>query len=161
MGVKRISCSTPADRGPRQQGLAMITTVMVMSLVAAICLSAMSSSQSELTAGGHSRSTMNSLYAAEAGIQFAQNRITTHNLNAFSFTLDDGTAVESRSRSDSSPQEIGRGGVGTPPEGYAINIGSGFINETYRLNVTASRRNLATTEIEVRIGTLGVNSGAQ
>ena len=50
--------------------------------------------------------------------------------------------------------------TGKPPGGYAINIGAGFVNETYKLNVTSTRSNLPTTEVEVRIGMLGANSGA-
>ena len=151
----------PFDRRARREGgMAMITAVMVMVLVAATAISAIGVSESELTAGGRSRSTANSLYAAEAGIQFAQNRVRIHDLSAFTFNWPDGTTVASRSRSDASAQPISEGGVGSAPGGYAINIGSGFVNQTYKLNVTATRNNLATTEIEVRIGMLGVNSGA-
>ena len=156
----------PLDRtrrahAKREQGMAMITAVMVMVLVAATAISAMGISKNELTAGGRSRALLTSLYAAEAGIQYAQNRITPpQDLAAFSLTLGDGTLVQSRSREDTSTQPIGKGGLGSAPGGYAINIGSGFVNETYKLNVTATRGNLPTTELEVRLGMLGVNSGA-
>jgi len=139
----------------------MITAVMVLVLVAATAITAIGTSEEELRAGGRSRSTMSSLYAAEAGIQFAQNRILPpRDLSSFSFSMTDGTSVQSRTRTDSTPQDIGEGGLGKPPAGYSINIGSGFVNETFKLNVTAAHANLPTTELEVRLGMLTTNSGA-
>lgn len=146
-------------RRQQEQGIAMITAVMILVLVATTAMSLISNSEQEMTASGRSHSTKTSLYAAEAGVQFALNRLTPpRDLSAFSFSLTDGTTVQSRARSDSSPQAIEETGLGTP-SGYSLNIGSGFVNETFKLNVTAAQTNLPTTELEVKLGVLTPNSG--
>ncbi len=143
----------------RECGVALITSVLVMVLVAATAIASLSNSEEDLKAGGRSRSVMSSLYAAEAGIQFAKGRIQApRDLSAFSFVLGPAT-VESRSRGEASPQALIESGLGKPPPGYAINIGSGFANETFEINVTAESSTIPTTEIEVKVGVLIANSG--
>ena len=70
------------------------------------------------------------------------------------------SVVESRSRDQATPQDITEAGLGNPPPGYSLNIGSGFQNELFQMNVTAARANLPTTEIEVKVGVLTTNAGA-
>ena len=145
----------------REEGVALITAVLILIMVATVAVSALKSSEEELRAGGRSRSTMNSFYAAEAGIDYAKNRIRApRDLTAFNFTLSDGTTVQSRKREQGTPQDISDEGLGNPPAGYSINIGSGFQNELFSLNVTASRPNTPTSEIEVKVGLLTTNAGA-
>lgn len=154
--------ATPAarDRASREGGIALITTVLVLVLVAATAIAAISNSEEEFKAGGRSRSVFRSLYAAEAGVQFSENRIVPpRDLTAFSFNLN-GVTVESRRRDDSTTSAIASGGLGKPPSGYAINIGSGFANEVFEVNVTADGSSVPTTEIEVRLGMLTANAGA-
>ena len=144
----------------REEGIALITAVLILVLAAATAVAAISNSEEELKAGGRSRSVMKSLFAAEAGIQFAEHRILEpRDLSPFTLNLN-GILVESRSRDEGSPQNIAEGGLGRPPAGYSINIGSGFVNETFAINVTAASTALPTTEIEVRLALLTPNSGA-
>ena len=159
--------STPArgrharsDRGRR--GVAMISVLLVMSIVILLAIGAIDFSERELRAGGQSRAVGNSLYAAEAGVEFATNRLLPpRDLSAFTFNLADGTTVQSRSRDDSTPQDIGVGGLGSPPAGYSVNIGAGFVNETFQVNITAGATSKPTTEVEVRLGLLTPNSGTE
>lgn len=148
-------------RSKREHGLALITAVLVLMLVAATALTAIGISEEELVAGGRSRSTMNSLYAAESGLEVASKRLQApRNLNAFSITTGDGSTVESRKRSEASPQDLIEGGLGAPPTGYSINLGTGYINETFEVNVTAEKTGAPTSELEVRLGILSANGAS-
>ena len=143
-----------------ERGIAMITVLLVMSLVLMLAIGAIDFSEQELRAGGQSRAVGGSLYAAEAGVEFATNRLLPpRDLSAFTFTLADGTTVQSRSRDQSTPQSIGVGGLGSPPSGYSVNIGAGFVNETFQVNVTAGASSKPTTEVEVKLGLLTPNAG--
>jgi type II secretory pathway component PulK len=145
----------------REEGIALITAVLILIIVATVAVSALKGSEEELRAGGRSRSTMSSFYAAEAGIDYAENRVRPpRDLTAFGFTLSDGTTVQSRKREVGTPQDIVDDGLGNPPAGYSINIGSGFQNELFNLNVTASKPGSPTSEIEVKVGLLTTNAGA-
>ncbi len=55
---------------------------------------------------------------------------------------------------------IAAAGVGPPPDGYSINVGGGFLNELFLLNVTASAANNGVAELEAKLGSLQPNSGA-
>ncbi len=146
-------------RMSRQDGIALITTVLVLVLVAATAIAAISNSEEEFKAGGRSRAVFRSLYAAEAGVQFAENRILPpRDLTAFSFNLNSVT-IESRKRDDTTTSPIVPGGLGKPPPGYSINIGAGFANEIFEVNVTAEGASVPTSEIEVRLGLLTSNTG--
>jgi hypothetical protein len=155
--------STAAQRAGKakgERGIAMISVLLVMSIVVLLAIGAIDFTEQELRAGGQSRAVGNSLYAAEAGVQFATNRLLPpRDLSAFTFNLTDGTTVQSRSRDDGAPQDIGVGGLGSPPPGYSVNIGAGFVNETFRVNVTAGATSKPTTEVEVKLGLLTPNSG--
>jgi len=151
-------------RGERREGgIALITVVLVIFLLTATALSAIDFTGQESKAGGQSRATMRSLYAADAGIQLAMSRVQPpEDLTAFSFALADGTVVESRKRTDGAPQPIsGSTGLGAPPDGMQVNIGSGFGSNVYRLNSTAVGNNNLTSELEAKVGVLSVNSGYQ
>ena len=151
----------PARTQRRQAGIAIIMTVLVMLLVSGIAIAAMNSSREEMMAGGRSRSVITSLFAAEAGVQFAEARVLPpRDLSSFSINVG-GTTVESRERDDASPQSIASGGIGKPPPGYSINIGSGYVNQIFAVHSTAENPRLPTTQLEVRLGLLSPNSGGQ
>jgi hypothetical protein len=159
---KPCATRTPAQSSAHHQreGMALITTILILLLVGATALSTIETSSEEMMAGGRSRSVIKSLYAAEAGVQLAHKRIREpRNLNAFSISVD-GTTIESRSRDQTGTQPIGEGGLGRPPSGYSVNIGSGYVNQVYAVDVTASEASLPTTEVQVRLGMLSANSGS-
>lgn len=138
----------------------MITVVLIIFLLMASALSSVDFTEQESRASGQSRATMRSLYAADAGIQLAMSRVQAPaDTSAFGFNLADGTRVESRKRSDAGPQPIIDDGAGAPPDGFAINVGAGYANQVYRLNVTAVGNNNLTSELEAKVGVLSVNSG--
>jgi hypothetical protein len=144
----------------RREGMALITTILILMLVGATALATIATSSEELMAGGRSRSVIKSLYAADAGVQLAHKRIQEpRNLTGFSIPID-GSTVESRSRDQTGAQAIGEGGLGRPPSGYSVNIGSGYVNQVYAVDVTASATDLPTTEVQVRLGMLTANSGS-
>ena len=138
-----------------------MTAIVILVLVSGVVVNLIDYSSQELQAGGRSRSTMKSLYAADSGIQLTLQRIQLpRDLTAFSYTMTDGTVVESRARTDASPQAITEADSGPPPDGYSINVGSGFVNELFRTNVTASAMNNGIVELEAKLGSLQPNSGA-
>ena len=152
--------------GPRpardERGVAMISVLLVMVLLILLAVGAIEISEQEMKAGGRSRAAGNILYAAEAGVDFALNRLRPpRDLSAFSFTVEGDITVQSRSRDDSSAQPIATGGIGQPPDGYSINVGSGFVNETFQVNVTAGGVAKPSAEIEVKVGLLTPNSGTE
>ena len=148
----------------REEGIALITVILIIFLLTATALSSINVTGQEAKAGGQSRATMRSLYAADAGIQLSISRIQPPaDLTAFSFNLTDGTLVESRRRSDAAAQPVGGAAgasVGAPPDGMQINIGSGYANKVYELNVTAVGNNRLTSELEAKVGVLTANSGS-
>lgn len=140
----------------REQGIALLVTVVTLLIATMIGLTALQQTQEESTAGGRARATARTLQAADAGIQFAVSRLSASppNLNAFSLNLANGVTVESRKRTQGSAQDITEEvGGGSPPEGYAINIGggTGVTNRLYRVTVTATG-GPAVAEIETLIG---------
>jgi hypothetical protein len=145
-------------RGGREEsGIALVTAVLLLLLVAATAISSIDFSGRELQAGGRARATMRTLYAADAGIQFALQQVQPPtDLSAFDLDVG-GIEVQSRERDVVGEQDIDEAGVGEPPEGYAINIGSGFINELYDINVTAVGANGSTAELEAKVGALRPN----
>ena len=159
MQCTRIDRPGAERQSVRERGMALITAVLLLLLISATIVSTIEFSGQEYQAGGRARASARNLYAADSGIQFGLNRIQApRDLNAFSFTLTDGTLVESRSRSDSTPQDISADGIGQPPDGMQINVGSGYVNELFELTVTAEATNGATTELETKLALLQPNS---
>jgi hypothetical protein len=144
-----------------QAGFALVTAIVVLVLVSAVVINLIDYSGEEAFSSARSRAVVKNLYAADSGIEVSMNRIQLpRNLAAFSYTLTDNTRVESRSRSDGSPQPIAAAGVGPPPDGYSINVGGGFVNELFLLNVTSVAANNGVAELEAKLGSLQPNSGA-
>ena len=154
----RRAHSTPARR---ERGFALVTAVVVLVLISGVVVNLINYSGDESQGGGRSRASLKNLYAADSGIQLSFQRIQLpRDLSSFSYSMTDGTLVESRSRSDGSPQPISAAGLGAPPDGYSINVGSGFINELFLVNVTSTAANNAISELEAKLGSLQPNSGS-
>lgn len=148
-------------RGRTQAGFALVTAVVVLMLVSAVVVNLIGYSGTERASSARARASHKNLYAADSGVQLSMQRIQLpRDLTAFSFSLSDGTQVQSRRRSDASPQAIATAGLGAPPDGYSINIGGGYVNELFQVNVTASAANSGISELEAKLGSLQPNSGA-
>jgi len=147
-------------RGHREDGIALIVVALILVLAAATALAGIDFSSQEWQAGGRARATSRVLYAADAGVQLSLRRIQPpRDLTPFDFDLPNGTNVQSRTRDDAAPQPIDEAGIGKPPDGMSINIGSGFVNEVFQVNVSATAANRSTSELEARLGALTANSG--
>jgi hypothetical protein len=145
----------------REGGFALITAVLLLLLISATVINTIDFSGEEYQSGGRARASTKNLYAADAGIQLGLSRLTQpRDLSAFSHTLSDGTVIESRARDEAAPKDIESVGIGEPPEGYGINIGSGYVNELFLLTVTAEAANGGVTELESKMSSLQPNSGA-
>jgi len=130
----------------REAGFALVTAMVVMLLVSAVVSNLIGYSSDEAQSSARSRASTKNLYAADSGIQLSLQRLQLpRDLTAFSYTLTDNTLVESRKRTDGAPQ---------------INVGGGFVNELFLLNVTAEASNNGVAELEAKLGSLQPNSGA-
>ena len=147
--------------GRREEaGIALLVTVFVLLLIGAIAIAAIGHSGQEARSSATSRANKQTLHGADTGIQVAHRHLADEPPNQAAFDLDlGGMSVQSRTRADATPQPIARLGVGPPPDGMSINIGSGFINEIYLTNVTSSSLNSTTVEVEAKLGRLSANAG--
>ena len=148
--------------GRREEaGAALLVTMFVLLLMGGIAIAAIENSGQEARSSATSRVNKRTLHGADAGIQIAHRHLADEPPNQAAFDLDlgGGMSVQSRTRADATPQPIERLGVGPPPDGMSINIGSGFINEIYLTNVTSSSPNSTMVELEAKLGRLSANSG--
>lgn len=144
-----------------ESGFALVTAVVILVLISGVVVNLIDYSGMEKQASARSRASLRNLYAADSGVQLSLQRIQLpRDLTAFSYALTDGTTVESRSRTDTAPQPISNAGIGPPPDGYSINVGAGFVNELFLLNVTAVASNNGLAELEAKLGSLQPNAGA-
>ncbi len=142
-------------------GFALMTAIVLLILLSAVVMNLIDYSGEEASSSARSRSTVENLYAADAGIQLSLQRVQLpRDLTAFSYSLANGTLVESRSRNDAGPMPIAAAGIGAPPDGYSINVGGGFLSELFLLNVTASAANNGVAELEAKLASLQPNAGA-
>ena len=153
------------DQGPGhsrgEAGFALVTAMVVLMLVSAVVVNVIDYSGTERESSARSRASQKVLYAADSGIQLSLQRIQLpRDLSAFNYSMADGTQVQSRRRSDGSPQPIASAGLGAPPDGYSINVGGGYVNELFLVNVTATSANAGLSELEAKLGSLQPNSGA-
>ncbi|NRA04489.1 MAG: hypothetical protein HRU00_18015 [Myxococcales bacterium] len=141
-----------------EQGMAMIVSVLVLLLLTAIGIAAIEHSGSEFAAGGRSRHITRVLHAADAGLEVVAAKLAgaTLNVSPTTLTLTNGTTVQSGDRNATSPQPLKLVGYGPPPEGYGLNVGSGFSTEIYRPIVTANSASGGMVELESQLGRLGV-----
>jgi Tfp pilus assembly protein PilX len=146
----------------RREGIAILVTTIALVLVAMIGLTSLEHTREEATSGGRSRNVARTLHAADAGIEFARNRVaqTPPNLNAFSLTLLDGAEVESRQRADTAPQTLTEIGLSGTTSGYSLNTGAATVNSRiYQVNVTGTAGS-AVVEVEARFGVAEPGSGS-
>jgi len=144
----------------RRSGFALVTAVVILVLVSSVVVNLIDYSSQEMQAGGRSRATAKNLYSADSGIQLSLKRIQLpRDLSAFNYNMTDGTLVESRGRNDMVPQPIDPAGIGAPPDGYSINVGAGFVNELFLLNVMSQGVNSGVAELEAKLGSLQPNAG--
>lgn len=138
----------------RQRGITLIITALVLVLVSMLVLSSIGHSERESTGGARSRSTTRAFYGADSGVNLALGRLgqTIPDLSAFSVSLIDATVVESRSRGESTPQDLEQAGLGEVAEGWGLNAGSGigYINRIYVVNVTSTSGG-STIELEAKL----------
>ena len=155
-----MTTRTAVDRRD-EAGIALLVTVFVLLLIGAVAIAAIGHSGQEATASATSRVNKRTFHGADAGIQVALRRLAAEPPDQVPFDLDlgGGRIVQSRTRTDATPQPIPRLGLGPPPEGFSINVGSGYVNEIFLTNVTATSPNATTVELEAKLGRLSANSG--
>ena len=145
----------------REQGMALLLAAVILMLVSMLAFSAMKHSEQEATSGARSRSTMRTIYAADAGIELALSRLTQSppDLSPFDVGLADGANLQSRTRTQSTPQALGQAGIGEPQEGYSLNIGAGVghVSRVFLVTVTATAGG-STAELEARLSRSSADS---
>lgn len=145
----------------REQGMALLLSAVILMLVSMLAFSALQHSEQESTSGARSRSSMRTVYAADAGVELALSRLTQSppDLSAFSVGLANGATVESRTRTQGSPQVLGQAGLGEPAEGYSLNVGAGVsqVSRIFLVNVTATGGG-STAELEARLSRSAADS---
>ncbi len=141
-----------------EQGMAMIVAVLVLLLLTAIGIAAIEHSGSEFAAGGRSRHITRVFHGADGGLEVVAAKLagTLPDISPTAVILSDGTSVESRKHLEALPQPVSLVGYGPPPDGYGLNIGSGFSTEIYRATVTANSTSGGMVELEAQLGRLGV-----
>lgn len=156
--MKRKRIQGRSDR--RSSGFALVTAVVILVLVSSVVVNLIDYSSQEMQSSGRSRATDKNIYSADSGIQLSLRRIQLpRNLAAFTYNMTDGTLVESRDRDDMVAQPIDPAGIGAPPDGYSINVGAGFVNELFLLNVFSQGINNGVAELEAKLGSLQPNAG--
>ena len=127
--------------------------MLVLVLVGVLGLAALNDSERESTAAGRSRATTRTVHAADAGVQIARSHLTESppNLTPINTTAGPAT-IESRTRSESTPQTLEQVGLGTTPDGFSLNVGPGaiYLNRVYQVNITATS-GTSTAELEARL----------
>ncbi len=144
-----------------QEGLALLTTSIVLLLVAMLAVAALRDSERESTSGARSRAATRTLHAADAGIQVARAHLTESPPDLVSINLSMGNAtIQSRTRAQTTPLDLDQmEGFGEVPEGYAVNLGTtgaAYVNEIYRVNITATTGSSA-AELEAKLSRLAVD----
>ena len=147
-------------RDHRRSGFALVTAVVILVLVSSVVVNLIDYSSQEFQSGGRSRAAAKNLYSADSGVQLSLQRIQLpRNLNPFTYNMSDGTVVESRKRDDVAPMPIDPAGIGAPPDGFSVNVGAGFVNELFLLNVFSQGVNSGAAELEAKLGSLQPNAG--
>lgn len=138
----------------RQGGAALFITALILMLVGMLAVSSIYNSEQESVGGARARSTSRTFYAADSGVQLALTRLAESppDLRAFDIELADEANVQSRSRQEATPQELKQVGLGEPPEGYSVNVGTsaGYINRIYLVRTTATAGG-STVELEAKL----------
>lgn len=133
---------------PKKQpeGIALILAVLILLLMSAIGIAAIEHAGAESMLSASSRRYTQTFYAADAGLQMALGQImeSPTNLEPFTADLENGkTSIQG--------EEIVQSGIGAPPEGYSLNIGTGYQSRVYRVRVSAEGANGSTVRLEAKI----------
>ena len=82
------------------------------------------------------------------------------NLSAFNVVLAGGASVASKERTDLVPKDIEQVGIGTPSEGFSLNLGAGVTSVTrvYEIHTTATTGG-STVELEAKLTRAGADAG--
>jgi hypothetical protein len=144
-----------------EQGIAMILTILLLLLISGIGIAAVEHSGSESIMSGSARRWTRTFFAADAGIQMALSQIaqTPPDLNQFNFQLENGATNVWSGTPGGGLQPIESVGVGAPPDGYSINVGSGYQSRLYKANATARGPAQATVELEAKFAKLDSGGG--
>jgi hypothetical protein len=136
---------------------------MVIIMIAAMAMAAIHHAGEEAAGGRRTKTSLDALFAANAGIELSRIRIQQGVLAAFDIPLGDGgIRVQSRRRSDSTAQPIVPLGTSGQAADNMINIGSsiGITDEMYQVNVTGSTPARAFAEVEAKLTYTGPGSGS-
>ena len=147
-------------RRHREDGVVLFAVMLVLALLSALAVTAVSQSGAELAASGRTRGATRALYAADAGIEIARTRLAQNppNANPINLTLPNGWTVESRARAEAERQALARDDdYGPPPDGYSLE--GGFASEFYLVNITATRIGGGTTSLEAKLSRLATGVG--
>ncbi len=146
----------------RRDGMAILITTVALLLIAMVGLTSLEHSREESTSGGRSRNVARTLHAADAGIEFARNRLSQipRVLVGFSLNLLDGASVQSRRRTDTAVQDLTEIGAGGAWDGYTLNTGSPTLSSRiYHVNVTGTAGS-AVVEVEARFSVAEPGTGS-
>jgi len=140
--------------------MAVFVVMLVAALMSALAVAALSRSGAEMASSGATRASARALYAADAGIQIAMARLSQEppNTNPIDVTLPNGWVLQSRRRSETTPQSFSRdGNFGAPPEGYPLD--EGYVTEFYVVNITATTLGGGTSALEAKFGRVSTRPG--
>lgn len=145
----------------REEGAALLVSAVVLALMSVIAFAAIRHTEQESTSSGRSRAATRATYAADAGVQLALVRLaeTPPDLNPISENLTDGASLQSRTRTQGTPQNLNQTGVKLGAEGYSLNAGANVANITrvFQINVTADSAN-SVAEVEAKLSRTGADS---
>ncbi len=143
----------------RRSGFALIIVTLALTITSFLALAGLRNSDRESTAAARSRSTTRMLAAADSGIQLAMSRLSQAppNLTAFDVNLAFGANVQSRERTDTSPQPLEEVGMVQNKEAMGMEAGAsvGMVSRIYVVNTTAVGGG-STVELQAKLGRTAV-----
>ncbi len=144
-----------------ESGIALLIAVLITLLVSALGIAAINHSGAEMSSTGRMRTSIATFHAADGGLGIVERQLSLTPLVVapFNVTFNDGYAVRSGAKSDATPQEIDSAGAGKPPDGYSINVGSGYVSSLFRTEVTATGPGGSSIELEVKLSRFESGSG--
>lgn len=152
--------ATRNRRQRREEGVALLITVILILLVGVLVLTSIGHSGDESVAGARARSTSRALHAADGGMQMALSRVTQipPNTNAVDITIDN-FSVQSRTRAQATPQQLDSLGAGPAPEGYGVNVGTGYVSELFLVDMTSVGPTGSTAELQAKLYSFSGSTG--
>ena len=147
----------------RNEGIALIVTVLLLMMISAIGLAALRHAGDERFAAGVSRSQLETLYAADGAINVLVERLSNLNANSPQLLqpMDEPTfmsskwglpiAVRTGTADSAAPLPILKVGI-APGAGGQLNIGSGFTQSwgIYRASVVATSASGGRSQIQAQ-----------